>query len=286
MTTRGWSLLVQWKDGSTSWEKLKDLKASNPVEVAEYAVANRLVDEPAFKWWSVFVSASILKASSTECGNLIPNLCVVLQYRDFTLDMIRFRFCTVWGTWRRALNKEMSRVKIAWKARDDVSPTEVRQGKVQDMVGYQEIGCHVVFDVKMTFDRKCRFVAGGHTTEAPASMTYSSVVSRNSMRLGFLLAALNGVDMLACDLENAYLNAPCREKIWFEGGRECGEDQGKVLVVTRALYGLKSAGSSWRSSLAEALRNLKFESTRADPDVWIRPAAREDGHGYYEMLFV
>jgi hypothetical protein len=42
------SLLVQWKDGSISWEKLKDLKASNPVEVAEYTVANRLVEEPAF----------------------------------------------------------------------------------------------------------------------------------------------------------------------------------------------------------------------------------------------
>jgi hypothetical protein len=51
VTTRGWFLLVQWRDGSTSWEKLKDLKASNPVEVAEYAVANRIAEEPAFKWW-------------------------------------------------------------------------------------------------------------------------------------------------------------------------------------------------------------------------------------------
>ena len=50
-TTRGWFLLVQWHDGSISWEKLADLKASNPVEVAEYAVVNRLVEEPAFKWW-------------------------------------------------------------------------------------------------------------------------------------------------------------------------------------------------------------------------------------------
>jgi hypothetical protein len=50
ITMRGWSLLVQWKDGSISWEKLKDLKASNPVEVAEYAVANRLlIEEPAFR---------------------------------------------------------------------------------------------------------------------------------------------------------------------------------------------------------------------------------------------
>ena len=76
--------------------------------------------------------------------------------------------------WRCALNKEMSRVKVAWKECNAVSPTEVWQGKVQDMVGYQEIGCHVVFE-------KCRFVAGGHTTEAPASMTYSSVVSRDSV---------------------------------------------------------------------------------------------------------
>ena len=75
--------------------------------------------------------------------------------------------------------------------------------------------------------------------------------------------------MMACDLENAYLNAPCREKIWFEGGAECGEDKGKVLVIVRALYGLKSAGSSWRAALAEVLFSLGFESTRADPDVWI-----------------
>ena len=56
--------------------------------------------------------------------------------------------------------------------------------------------------------------SGGHTTEAPASLTYSSVVSRDSVHLGFLIAAaLNDLDVMSCDLENAYLNAPCREKI-------------------------------------------------------------------------
>ena len=47
-TTKGWQLLLQWKDGSTSWTPLKDLKESNPVEVAEYAVANKIANEPAF----------------------------------------------------------------------------------------------------------------------------------------------------------------------------------------------------------------------------------------------
>ena len=92
---------------------------------------------------------------------------------------------------------------------------------------------------------------------------------------------------MSCDLENAYLNAPCREKIWFEGGIECGEDRGKVLVLTRALYGLKSAGASWRATLAETLADIGYTSVRnADADVWIRPAVRPDGFEYYEMLFV
>jgi hypothetical protein len=59
----GWSLLVQWKDGSISWENLKDLKVSNAVEVAEYAIAKRLVEEPAFKWWVPHV---LRRADGTE----------------------------------------------------------------------------------------------------------------------------------------------------------------------------------------------------------------------------
>jgi hypothetical protein len=42
---------VLWKDKLTSWVKLEDLKASNPIELAEYAVANQIAEEPAFKWW-------------------------------------------------------------------------------------------------------------------------------------------------------------------------------------------------------------------------------------------
>ena len=32
-----WQLCCQWKDGSTSWIDLADLKESHPIEVAEYA---------------------------------------------------------------------------------------------------------------------------------------------------------------------------------------------------------------------------------------------------------
>ena len=67
----------------------------------------------------------------------------------------------------------------------------------------------MIFDVKMDLTRKARFVAGGHMTETPTSITYSSVVSRDSVQIAFLIAALNDIEIMACDVGNAYLNTPC-----------------------------------------------------------------------------
>jgi hypothetical protein len=50
-STIGWQVCCQWKDGSTSWENLADLKDSHPLETAEYAVTQGINHEPAFNWW-------------------------------------------------------------------------------------------------------------------------------------------------------------------------------------------------------------------------------------------
>jgi hypothetical protein len=44
-------LCVEWRNGDTSWIPLKDLKDTNTVKLAEYAIANQISDEPAFAWW-------------------------------------------------------------------------------------------------------------------------------------------------------------------------------------------------------------------------------------------
>ena len=54
-TTRGWQLCIEWKDKSTSWKRLSDMKDSYPIEVAEYAEAVGISDEPAFSWWTTHV---------------------------------------------------------------------------------------------------------------------------------------------------------------------------------------------------------------------------------------
>ena len=54
-TTKGWEILAQWKDGSSTWITLKDMKNSYPVQLAEYATQNGIAGEPAFAWWITHV---------------------------------------------------------------------------------------------------------------------------------------------------------------------------------------------------------------------------------------
>jgi len=155
-------------------------------------------------------------------------------------------------------------------------------------VGYQKIKCHLIFDIKMgeNFRRKARFVAGGHTTETPPTLTYSSVVSRDSVCIALLVAALNDLDILSCDIQNAYLTADCCERIYTISGNEFGSECGTIMLAKKALYGLKSSGAAFRAHLAEALHDLGYASSKGDPDIWIRPATKGNGATYYEMMLV
>ena len=64
------------------------------------------------------------------------------------------------------------------------------------------------------------------------------------MRLALLIASFNGLDISCCDIGNAYLNADCREKLWTVAGSEFGSEKGTVMIIARALYGLKSSGAA------------------------------------------
>ena len=49
--TVGYKFNIKWRDGTTMWVSLKDLKESNQIKVAEYVIACDIQDEPAFAWW-------------------------------------------------------------------------------------------------------------------------------------------------------------------------------------------------------------------------------------------
>ena len=115
-----------------------------------------------------------------------------------------------------------------------------------------------------------------HTTTAPASITYSSVVSKDSVRISLTIATVNGLDILAYDMQDDYLTSKCRELIWTTAGPKFGLDEGSIMVVKIDIYGLKSSGSAFRSKLVIILHNIEYTPSKAYLDVWMMPVIKLD----------
>ncbi len=243
-------------------------------------MANHLVLEPAFAWWvphtlkrrNTIISA-LKTASYTKTAQKFG-----LEIPSRIKHALEIDQETGTDFWQKAIAKEMLHVRPAFN---------ILQKGDKLPIGSKWIPCHMIFDIKMDFTRKARFVAGGHVTDPPTSITYSSVVARDSVHLDFLIAALNDLEILSADIGNAYLNAPMKEKVHTTCGIEFGQTfLGCIAVITRALYGLKSSGAAWRAMFAGTLQDLQYKLSLADPDVWLRPAVKPNGEHYYEYIFI
>ena len=104
-------------------------------------------------------------------------------------------------------------------------------------------------------------------TETPACLTYSSVISRKSVRIDLLLYALYDLFAHACDIRNAHLNSPCWEKICNTAGTQFCNREGKEVLVVGDLYKLKPRGASWHAHLAQTMYDLRYNPCEADMDV-------------------
>ena len=106
--------------------------------------------------------------------------------------------------------------------------------------GYQKIKVHLDFACKHDGCDKARLVAGGHLTPDLS------------------------------DIGNAYLEATTKEKLYIVAGPEFEELQGHILVIHKALYGLKSSGLRWSQTIHNIMLQLRFKPCKADPCVWLR----------------
>ena len=136
----GWQIFCQWKDGSTSLEKLPELKESHPVQTAEFAVVQGIDHEPAFNWWVKHVLkkrdriiASIRRQQtrylrrSHKFGIELPKTVEQALALDAKNDN------TLWAD---AISKEMENVRVAFEVLSDRKPVNV---------GHQFVRYHMVF---------------------------------------------------------------------------------------------------------------------------------------------
>jgi hypothetical protein len=244
----------------------------DPVTCTKYAKDNGLLDTPGWKSLKRYAKNEkklkrLLNQAKMDSTRNAPLYKFGIQVPRSKTEAYALDKKNGNSLWAEAMKTELSQL-FEYETFDD-------KGHIKDVgrpKGYQFIRCHFVYDVKHDLRCKARLVAGGHMTAPPRDSVYSGVVSLRSIRLALLAAELNGLEIMAGDVGNVYLEAETKEKIYTIGGPEFGELEGHILIIKRALYGLRTSGARWHERFAETLRAEGFRPCNADPDLWMRDA--------------
>jgi hypothetical protein len=265
-----YNLTVLWEDNSEMYEPLVEMIKDDPVSCAIYAKENDLLDTPGWKSLKRIAKREkkfkrmVMQASMQSQRNAIVYKFGV-RLPQSKAEAFAFDASNGNTKWQDAIGLKLDQL--------DEYDTFIDKGKqAHGPNGFKRINCHFVFDCKQDLRHKARLVAGGHMTAPPRDSVYSGIVSLRSMQIVALLAELNGIEMQAADVGNAYLEAVTSEKVYFIAGPEFGERAGHALIIYKALCGLRTSGARWGEKFADTLRLEGFFPCHTDPCVWMRDA--------------
>ena len=122
-----------------------------------------------------------------------------------------------------SLAKEMGNLMIAF---------EILEPGQKAPPGWYKATGHIIFDVKMDFTRKTRWVKDGYKDPDSTTSSCAGVVSRESIRIILTYAGLLGLPVIGGDIKNEYLQALSSEKHFIVCGPEFGtENVGRVALI-------------------------------------------------------
>ena len=271
-----WNLHIEWQNGDLTWEPLNIIRHSDPVSCAIYARDNGLLDLPgwtrfkklATKQDKMIRTINVSKHKAARYKPMYKFGVQVPRNHSEAMALDRLNNNTMWAD---AELKELNQI-------DDYN-TFIDAGVNTIPDNHKKIKIHMVYDVKPDLRRKARLVADGHLTDVPVDSNYSSVVSLKGLKYVIFIAEHSGLELWSTDVGNAYLEAFTQEKIYIIAGPEFGPREGKTLIVSKALYGLKSSGLRWWERFSEILLDLGFSPSKAEDDIWMR-----DMNDHYEYL--
>jgi hypothetical protein len=146
--------------------------------------------------------------------------------------------------------------------------------------GYCKIEVYTIFDVKHDGRHKACVVANGNLTNTPLESVYSGVVSLRGLRTCIFLGELNKMTPWATDIGNPYLEAKTTEKVCIKVEPEFGELQGNLLIIDKALYGLRLSGKAFNQLLSDCLGDLRFYPSKAESSIFMRKCPTRDVYKY------
>ena len=95
------------------------------------------------------------------------------------------------------------------------------------------------------------------------------------------IGELDGMEPWATDMRNAYLKARTSEKVYIRAGTEFGDLEVHLLIIFKALYGLKLSGKAFGQLLQECFLDLGFVPSLAKASIYMRKCPTND---YYEYI--
>ena len=264
-----YEVLVEWTTGETTWEPLSVMIKDDPVTLAAYAKEHNLLGVPQWKRLKrhanpgryIRMFKQIHNAQKQTSG---PKFKFGVQVPQTYAEAVQLDKANGNCLGQDAIAKEIKQIQDYHTFKDYF-------GRTRPPPHYNKIKVHhLVFDVKYDLRRKARLVAGGHVTPPTYDNAYSGIASLRNIRICLLLAKLNGLEMCAADVGNAYLEAYTKEKLYVIAGPEFGDLEGHNLIVSKALYGLRSSGARWAEKFADSLCDAGFVSSYADPAIWMK----------------
>ena len=263
-------LLVKWSGyEEPTWEPLEVMKTDNPVTVAKYARDDDLLNKSMWKWARRYAKNDKKFHRMLRQMNLQKRKRTGIKYQfgvrvprtlkeAHLLDQMNGN--TFWGD---AIKKEVKLLK-------DTYTCFCFATEEDDLKTYKCIKLIWVFAAKFDGHRRARCVSGGHMTNDLEVDLYSGVVNLETARLAFVATVLMDLNVVAADIARAYIQALTIEKVFVIAGPKFGADEGRILIIVKALYGLKSSGAVWHQKCGDSLRSLGLEQSKADYDLWIR----------------
>ena len=271
-----YNVMIEWENGEITAAPLRAIAADDPVTCDIYARENGLLETPG---WTRFKK---IAAREKKFVRMVKQA----KLRSFnTAPRYKYGF-EVLRDYAHAMQLDERNKNSKWADSVDTELNQIDEYKTFKDKGhknctpepprYKKIRVHLIFDVKHDGRHKARLVAGGHLTDTPIDAVYSGVVSLRGFRLIMFLAELNKMEIWATDIGNAYLEAETSEKVFIIGGPEFGDRAGHILIIHKALYGLRSSGFQWHEKFADCLWDMGFVPSKAEPDIWMRESKSGD----------
>ena len=120
ITTKGYYFLNKFRYGSESWIPLADLKKNKPLEIAEYAISNKLEKEPVFAWWVPHMIKKQNKIVSTVASRMwIKNTKYGMRIPTSITEAYEIDKENGNTLWRDAIKREMGNMSVAFEVLED-----------------------------------------------------------------------------------------------------------------------------------------------------------------------